>query len=135
VSLVEPAGALVLLEHPQLEALGPEALRVVEQCRAEATILGRRVRVEMGELVVADPGEPDHLPLFLRDPDLRPREKQCTEPRPDVVGNPRQVGHLVTRAREQAADRRCVVESRASDHPPSLGATLEADARTRTGRR
>jgi hypothetical protein len=39
VSFVEAASPLVLLEHPKFKALGLEALCVIKQCRADATVL------------------------------------------------------------------------------------------------
>ena len=62
---------------------------MVQQRRADATVLGQRIYVEMRELVPADPGEPDDSPLDLRHPQFPPRQEPAAEQRPIVLWDAR----------------------------------------------
>src|SRR5438105_2961096 len=57
VRFVEVARALVLLEDPELEAVGSPRLYVLEQCVADAGADCVRVDVEMGEPIAVERGE------------------------------------------------------------------------------
>src|SRR6185437_6969207 len=70
VPLVEAAGALVLRERPEREALRAQLLRLREQSAADPLPVHVRVHVEVAERVVADRGEADEAFAFLSDPEL-----------------------------------------------------------------
>src|SRR3954454_791071 len=72
VALVEPARADVLLEHPELEAVRPQTLGVLEQRGADAAVLCRRRGVEVRELVPAETGEAEDPGVVLGDRELAP---------------------------------------------------------------
>src|SRR2546430_661142 len=55
VPLVEPARAVVLLEDPELEALGPLNLRVVEQRRPDPATLAPGLDVQVADRRALEP--------------------------------------------------------------------------------
>ena len=66
VPLVQAPRALVLLEDPQPQPARPLALCELEQRRADAASLCRRVHVQMLEHVALEPREAEHTALLPR---------------------------------------------------------------------
>ena len=67
------------------------------------------------------PDEADDRPSLSVDPDLAGVHEPAAEQRAMLLGDPRQVGHLVPSPDEDAADHRRVARRRASDHRRNLG--------------
>src|SRR5262245_4350161 len=129
VPFVEAPCAGVLLEDPEVEAVGPPLLREREERAADAVALRGRVDVEVLELVGGEGGEGDHAAVLLCDPRLVAADHHRAEATPDVLLGVRDgcVRHRRAGGEEDIGDVRGVLRS----GPPDGEAHRRSVARRR----
>jgi cob(I)alamin adenosyltransferase len=121
VPLVEGAGALVALEHPEAEPLRPALLCAVEQRAADAPPEGLWLDVERLELILSEGGKAEDQPVLLPDPDL-PVTHELAEELAILLGRVQrgEEGQGSEGAPEKHCDRRPFLGDRSSDHLRNL---------------
>jgi hypothetical protein len=121
VTLVEADRSRVLLEDPEVQALAPQSLRLVQQGSSYPAALLVWLHVEaLQRLPVVRPRapdgeEPEQVPVLFREPDVFVPGEQVVGNQADVLlGHGRYVSHPVAGADEEPCERVLLVDTSGS---------------------